>query len=179
MPSPTAENLLDLTPAQAEARLRAFAAECGEPAYRAAQVARRLWQNPAADFEAMSDLPKAFRARLAEQFVMPRLALTTRQKSSDGTEKFLFRLADGEAIETVAIPDGDRMTFCISSQAGCALKCSFCSTGVMGFSRNLHVFEIAGQVRELALLDEEPLRPTNIVFMRSEERRVGKERKDA
>ena len=164
MSSTAPENLLDLTPAQAEARLREFAAECGEPSYRASQVVRRLWQNPVADFEAMSDLPKAFRARLAERFVMPRLILATRQKSSDGTEKFLFRLADGEAIETVAIPDGDRMTFCISSQAGCALKCSFCSTGVMGFSRNLAVHEIAGQVRELKLLDP-PIVATNIVFM--------------
>jgi 23S rRNA (adenine2503-C2)-methyltransferase len=71
---------------------------------------------------------------------------------------------DGQAIETVAIPDGDRMTFCISSQAGCALQCSFCATGAMGFARNLAVHEIAGQVRELALLDP-PLRATNIVFM--------------
>ena len=164
MSSAPPENLLDLTPAQAEARLREFAAECGEPSYRARQVVRRLWEAPVADFEAISDLPKAFRARLAERFVMPRLALAARQKSSDGTEKFLFRLADGEAIETVAIPDGDRMTFCISSQAGCALKCSFCSTGVMGFSRNLAVHEIAGQVRELKLLDP-PILATNIVFM--------------
>jgi 23S rRNA (adenine2503-C2)-methyltransferase len=164
MSSAPPENLLDLTPAQAEARLREFAAECGEPSYRARQVVRRLWQAPVADFEAMSDLPKAFRARLAERFMMPRLTLSARQKSSDGTEKFLFRLADGEAIETVAIPDGDRMTFCISSQAGCALKCSFCSTGVMGFSRNLAVHEIAGQVRELKLLDP-PIVATNIVFM--------------
>jgi 23S rRNA (adenine2503-C2)-methyltransferase len=160
----TRQNLLDLTPDEALDRLRAFCAEVGQPAYRAGQVVRRLWQNPAADFEAMSDLPKAFRTQLAEAFAMPRLTLAARQKSTDGTEKFLFRLHDGEAIETVAIPDGDRMTFCISSQAGCALQCSFCSTGVMGFSRNLTASEIAGQVRELALLDP-PIRATNIVFM--------------
>lgn len=158
------ENLLDLTPDAALARLQAFCAEVGQPAYRAGQVARRLWQAPVADFEAITDLPKAFRAQLAERFALPRLSLVARQKSTDGTEKFLFRLHDGEAIETVAIPDGDRMTFCISSQAGCALQCSFCSTGVMGFSRNLAVHEIAGQVRELALL-EPPVRATNIVFM--------------
>ena len=158
------ENLLDLTPQAAVERLKAFALEHGQPAYRAGQVARRLWANPAADFQEMTELPAAFRALLAEHFTMPRLALVARQTSSDGTEKFLFRLHDGEAIETVAIPEGDRVTFCISSQAGCALKCSFCATGVMGFSRNLAPHEIAGQVRELKLLDP-PIVPTNIVFM--------------
>ena len=158
-------NLLDMTPAEAERALREFATANGEPAYRATQVLPRLWQRPVASFEAIAELPAAFRAKLAERFALPRLTLVAHQRSSDGTRKFLFRLADGQAIETVAIPDRDRLTFCISSQAGCALKCSFCATGVMGFQRNLHVFEIAGQVRELALLDEEPLRPTNIVFM--------------
>ncbi|HET7456217.1 MAG TPA: 23S rRNA (adenine(2503)-C(2))-methyltransferase RlmN [Gemmatimonadaceae bacterium] len=162
--APARENLLNLTPDAAESRLREFVAEHGLPSYRAGQIARRLWQNPAPDFEAMTELPKALRELLAAHFSLPRLALAARQSSSDGTQKFLFRLADGEAIETVAIPDGDRMTLCISSQAGCALKCSFCSTGVMGFSRNLEVHEIAGQVRELRLLDA-PIVATNIVFM--------------
>ena len=157
-------NLLNLVPAEAGARLRDFAVEMGEPAYRGVQVARRLWTNPAATFEEMTDLPKAFRDRLAERFTIPRLELVTRQLSADGTEKFLFRLADGEAIETVAIPDGGRLTLCISSQAGCALRCAFCATGAMGFSRNLEVFEIAGQVREMRLL-EQPMAVTNIVFM--------------
>ena len=158
------ENLLNMTPAVAEDRLRSFAIEVGEPAYRGSQAARRLWTNPAPDFESMTDLPKAFRDELAARFVIPRLDLVTRQLSSDGTEKFLFRLADGEAIETVAIPDGGRLTLCISSQAGCALRCAFCATGAMGFSRNLEVFEIAGQVREMRLLDK-PITVTNIVFM--------------
>ena len=158
------ENLLDLTPDEADRRLGAFCAEIGEPAYRVRQIARWLWEHPAADFDAMSDLPAALRARLAERFELPRLALVARQKSSDGTEKFLFRLADGEAIETVAIPDNDRMTLCISSQAGCALRCAFCATGAMGFSRNLRPHEIAGQVREMRLVDNPP-RVTNIVFM--------------
>jgi 23S rRNA (adenine2503-C2)-methyltransferase len=158
------ENLLNLVPAEAEARLRAFAAEVGEPAYRGAQAARRLWTNPAPDFASMTELPRAFREALATRFTMPRLAIAARQRSSDGTEKFLFQLPDGESIETVAIPDDGRMTLCISSQAGCALKCSFCATGAMGFARNLAVHEIAGQVRELRLLDE-PIVATNIVFM--------------
>ena len=157
-------NLLNLLPAEAERVLREFALESGQPAYRAAQVARRLWQRPVASFAYITDVPLAFREQLDARFTIPRLAEAARQRSADGTEKFLFRLADGQAVETVAIPDGNRLTLCISSQAGCALKCSFCATGVMGFSRNLELFEIAGQVRELALLDP-PIAVTNIVFM--------------
>ena len=156
--------LLDLTPAAARDALASAMAALGQPAYRAGQVVRRLWQNPAPDFAAMTELPAALREALAERFGIRRLTLAARQASRDGTEKFLFTLADGQSIETVAIPDGDRMTFCISSQAGCALKCAFCATGAMGFQRNLAPGEIAGQVRELALLDP-PVRATNIVFM--------------
>jgi 23S rRNA (adenine2503-C2)-methyltransferase len=158
------QNLLNLVPADADARLRAFAAEVGQPAYRASQVARRLWVNPASTFEGMTELPAAFRRELEEHFEMPRLAVLARQKSVDGTEKFLFRLRDGQAIETVAIPESGRLTLCISSQAGCALQCAFCATGAMGFQRNLDVHEIAGQVREMRLQDP-PLRVTNVVFM--------------
>jgi 23S rRNA (adenine2503-C2)-methyltransferase len=158
------ENLLAMVPSDAEVRLREFFAALGEPAYRAQQVVRRLWINPAPDFEAMSELPKAVRLKLDEAFEIPRLALAARQRSKDGTEKFLFTLRDGQAIETVAIPEDDRLTLCISSQAGCALRCAFCATGAMGFQRNLDVFEIAGQVREMRLLDP-PLHVTNVVFM--------------
>ncbi len=157
-------NLLDLEPDDALVQLRTIMASEGEPAYRAAQVLRRLWQNPAPDFEAMTELPASLRARLASRCTMPRLEIATRQRSRDGTEKFLFRLHDGQHIETVAIPDGDRLTLCISSQAGCALQCRFCATGAMGFARNLAPHEIAGQVRELRLLAP-PLAATNIVFM--------------
>jgi 23S rRNA (adenine2503-C2)-methyltransferase len=157
-------NLLDLDPAEAERTLRDFAVAHGEKAFRGSQVVPHLWQKPVASFEAMTDLPKAFREVLAQHFTIPRLALVTEQRSTDGTRKFLFQLPDGQSVETVAIPDGDRMTFCISSQVGCALQCAFCATGAMGFARNLAVHEIAGQVRELALLDP-PVRATNIVFM--------------
>lgn len=157
--------LLDVEPADAERTLAAAMAALGEPSYRAGQVLRRLWQRPAPSFEAMIELPAVLRAKLAERFVLPRLELAARQRSSDGTQKFLFRLADGQTIETVAIPDGERLTLCISSQAGCALACAFCATGAMGFQRNLRPSEIAGQVRELAMLDDGPLRATNIVFM--------------
>jgi 23S rRNA (adenine2503-C2)-methyltransferase len=157
-------NLLNLSPAEAQARLMAYLERAGEPKYRAAQITRRLWLNPAPSFEQMTELPKALRESLATAFELPRLEVAARQKSSDGTEKFLFRLADGEAIESVAIPEGDRVTLCISSQAGCALQCAFCATGAMGFSRNLSTFEIAGQVREMRL-HEPPIDITNVVFM--------------
>jgi 23S rRNA (adenine2503-C2)-methyltransferase len=156
-------NLLDLVPAEAAARLRDFAAAKGQPAYRASQVLQHLWKTPRGSFDEITQLPAGFRNDLAEEFEIPRLSVSARQKSVDGTEKFLFRLHDGEHIETVAIPEGSRLTLCISSQAGCALQCSFCATGAMGFSRNLAVHEIAGQVREVTLLTGSI--PTNIVFM--------------
>lgn len=162
--SDTRSDLLDLEPDAALSVLRAWFAERGEPAYRATQVLGRLWQKPVAHFADMSELPKALRDALDESFRLTNLELATQQTSKDGTRKFLFRLEDGQFIETVAIPDGDRLTFCISSQAGCALQCAFCATGAMGFQRNLRPSEIAGQVRALRML-EPPLIPTNIVFM--------------
>jgi 23S rRNA (adenine2503-C2)-methyltransferase len=158
------ENLLSLPPADADARLRAFAEANDQPSYRASQVVRRLWQHPAASFDDILELPTAFRHQLATSFAMPRLEIVTRQTSTDGTEKFLFRLRDGQTIETVAIPEGSRLTLCVSSQAGCALQCAFCATGAMRFQRNLEVHEIAGQIREMRLLDP-PLKVTNVVFM--------------
>jgi 23S rRNA (adenine2503-C2)-methyltransferase len=158
------ENLLDLTPDGAESRLRAFFEGIGQPGYRARQVVRHLWTAPVASFDEMTDLPKQLREKLAEQFQIPRLAVVARQASKDGTEKLLFKLRDGEAIETVAIPENNRLTLCISSQAGCALQCAFCATGAMGFTRNLDAHEIACQVREMRLLDP-PINVTNVVFM--------------
>ena len=157
-------NLLNLDPSAAAQAVREFAVARGEPAYRGRQVVRRLWHTPVATFDEMTELPKEFRSALDEAFALPRLDIASRQKSLDGTEKFLFRLHDGQHIETVTIPEGDRLTFCVSSQAGCALRCAFCATGLMGFARNLETHEIAGQVRELALLDP-PLIASNIVFM--------------
>jgi len=153
-----------MLPSEAERAVGDFAVAHGERPFRGSQVLRHLWQNPAASFAGMTDLPVAFRALLAGHFELPRLQLVTRQTSTDGTEKFLFRMHDGEFIETVAIPEGARLTLCISSQAGCALQCAFCATGAMGFTRNLAMFEIALQVREVKLLSS-ALAPTNIVFM--------------
>src|SRR6185503_12409138 len=111
-----------------------------------------------------TDLPASLRAELDREFPLPRLTPDTIQQSADGTRKYLWRLGDGEAIESVLIPSGKRLTLCISSQAGCALGCTFCATGRMGFRRNLSTWEIAGQVREIVLANPAE-KPTNVVFM--------------
>jgi 23S rRNA (adenine2503-C2)-methyltransferase len=156
--------LLSLTPEAARASLGEWLAQHGEPPYRLRQVFPRLWQRPVGRWAEATDLPASLRAGLDEAFPLPRLTLSMRQVSSDGTEKFLWTLDDGEAIESVLIPEGKRRTLCISSQAGCALGCVFCATGRMGFRRNLSAGEIAGQVREL-ILGDPGLKPTNVVFM--------------
>ena len=158
------ENLLNLEPAQAATRLQGWVETRGLPGYRARQMLRRLWQAPVRSWTEATELPAALRLELDQTFPLPTLAADTIQQSTDGTRKYLWRLADGEAIESVLIPSGSRRTLCISSQAGCALGCSFCATGRMGYRRNLEVFEIAGQVREIVLADSEE-KPTNIVFM--------------
>jgi len=157
-------DLLDLTPEAARAAIVEWLTQRGEPTYRARQVVPRLWQRPVARWAEATDLAVPLRAALDQSFPLRRLTLKTHQVSSDGTQKFLWVLQDGEAIESVLIPEGKRRTLCISSQAGCALGCVFCATGRMGFRRNLSAGEIAGQVRELVLRDP-VLKPTNIVFM--------------
>jgi 23S rRNA (adenine2503-C2)-methyltransferase len=156
--------VLSLTPEAAQAAVGAWLAARGEPAYRVRQVLPRLWQRPVGTWAEATDLAVSLRKGLEEAFPLRRLALKAHQVSSDGTEKFLWTLDDGEAIESVLIPEGKRRTLCISSQAGCALGCVFCATGRMGFRRNLSVAEIVGQVRELTLAAGAP-KPTNIVFM--------------
>lgn len=159
-----AVDLLSLTPAAARTALAQWLEARGEPAYRLRQILPRLWERPVASWADATDLPAELRGALDAEFPLPRLALATHQLSSDGTEKFLWRLTDGEAIESVLIPEGKRRTLCISSQAGCALGCVFCATGRMGFRRNLAAAEIAGQVREIVLRNADQ-KPTNVVFM--------------
>ena len=156
--------LLDLTPDQARARLTAWVEAEGLPGYRSVQVLHRLWTKPVGAWSEATELPLALRERLQRAFPLPRLVRQAVQASADGTRKYLWRLPDGEAIESVLIPTGKRRTLCISSQAGCALGCVFCATGRMGFRRNLEPWEIAGQVREIVLEDPEQ-KPTNVVFM--------------
>jgi 23S rRNA (adenine2503-C2)-methyltransferase len=162
--SAPAGNLLDMAPAAARVTLQGWLAARGHPAYRAGQILHRLWQAPLETWSQASDLPLSLRAELADAFPLPRLTSDVIQQSADGTRKYLWRLEDHEAIESVLIPSGSRRTLCISSQAGCALGCTFCATGRMGYRRNLTTFEIAGQVRELVLRDPSD-KPTNVVFM--------------
>ena len=157
-------NLLDLAPEAARAELQAWLAGRGEAPYRLSQLVPRLWQRPVRRWADATDVPIALREALDAAFPLPSLELETRQVSRDGTEKSLWRLPDGEAVESVLIPEGSRRTLCISSQAGCPLRCAFCATGTMGLKRNLQAWEIAAQVREL-LLEAEPVKPTNVVFM--------------
>jgi 23S rRNA (adenine2503-C2)-methyltransferase len=157
-------DLLSVTPAAAAGALGDWLAARGEPAYRVRQLLPRLWERPVHAWSEATDVPRALRAALDEAFPLARLELDVHQVSSDGTEKFLWRLADGERIESVLIPEGKRRTLCISSQVGCALGCVFCATGRMGFRRHLTAGEIAGQARAVALRD--PAQPlTNVVFM--------------
>src|SRR6266566_472072 len=144
-------DLLSLVPDAARTALAQWLAERGEPAYRARQVLPRLWERPVGSWDEATELPAALRRALTEALALRRLALSTRQVSQDGTEKYLWDLGDGEAVESVLIPEGKRRTLCISSQVGCALGCVFCATGRMGFRRNLSVAEIACQVREVLL----------------------------
>lgn len=162
--APPADSILDLTPDAARERLAAWVEARGLPRFRVGQIHRRLWVQPIPEWDAATELPLALREELAREFPLRRLTEATSQLSADGTRKFLWRLDDGEAIESVLIPSGGRRTLCISSQAGCALGCVFCATGLMGFRRNLSPFEIAGQARE-AILRDPADKPTNIVFM--------------
>lgn len=159
-----ATNLLDLAPLDAAVTLNRWVKQHGLPAYRAEQLLRRLWRAPVGSWSEASELPLSLRAELDHELPLPRFRAETVQQSADGTRKYLWRLADGEAIESVLIPSGKRLTLCISSQVGCALGCVFCATGRMGFRRNLAAWEIAGQTREIVLANPEE-RPTNIVFM--------------
>jgi 23S rRNA (adenine2503-C2)-methyltransferase len=156
--------LLDLTPAGSLEVLQRWALDQGLAPYRVRQMHRRLWQAPVRNWADATELPITLRVELDRQFPLPSLPADTIQQSTDGTRKYLWRLHDGEAIESVLIPSGARRTLCISSQAGCALGCTFCATGLMGFRRNLTPFEIAGQIREI-VLEDPAQKPTNIVFM--------------
>src|SRR5437016_8099187 len=155
---------LSLVPDAARTALAQWLAQRREPAYRARQVLPRVWERPVASWDEAAELPAALRRALTETLPLRRLALSARQVSQDGTEKYLWDLGDGEAVESVLIPEGKRRTLCISSQVGCALGCVFCATGRMGFRRNLSAGEIAGQVRE-AVRRDRAVKPTNVVFM--------------
>jgi 23S rRNA (adenine2503-C2)-methyltransferase len=137
----------------------------GTERFHARQLYRWIYRRGIVDFELMTDLARTRRARFREEFVVSTPRIVSDERSVDGTRKFVLELADHRRIESVFIPDTPSMTFCISTQVGCAMSCGFCLTGKMGLVRNLTAGEIAGQVRVLAaatgLLDL----PFNIVLM--------------
>ena len=138
----TKTNLLGLAPAA----MQAYFAELGEKPFRAGQVLQWIHQYGVDNFDAMTNLSKALRVRLQEcaEIRGPEIALD--QVAADGTRKWLLRLADGNCIEAVFIPEAERGTLCVSSQVGCTLNCAFCATGHQGFNRNLETHEIIAQM---------------------------------
>jgi 23S rRNA (adenine2503-C2)-methyltransferase len=159
-------NLLDLT----RDGLRSFFNEMGEKPFRAEQIMKWIYQQGVADFEQMTNLNKALRIKLQSRCEIKAPEIAYQQNASDGTIKFALKLEGGQEVETVWIPDGDRATLCVSSQVGCALECTFCSTAQQGFNRNLKVSEIIGQVWRVAttigLNNDTAKRPiTNVVMM--------------
>ncbi len=135
-------NLLDLDPAQ----LIAYCGELGEKPFRAKQLQRWIHQFGVGNFDAMTDLAKSLRDKLSTRAIVAAPAVISDHISNDGTRKWLIDVGKGNAVEAVFIPEENRGTLCISTQAGCAVNCRFCSTGKQGFSRNLTVGEIIGQL---------------------------------
>jgi 23S rRNA (adenine2503-C2)-methyltransferase len=126
--------------------LSAFCEGLDEKRFRAVQLFRWIHQKGESDFSRMSDLAKSLRAKLVDTAQVRGLPVLSEHQSADGTVKWLFDVGAGDAVETVFIPEADRGTLCVSSQAGCAVGCRFCSTGHQGFSRNLSTAEIVGQL---------------------------------
>ena len=143
MTSSSSVNLLDLD----AAGLVAYCDSLGEKPFRAKQLQRWIHQYNAADFDGMTDLAKSLREKLKGRATIAMPAVVSDHVSADGTRKWLIDVGNGNAVETVFIPEETRGTLCVSSQAGCAVNCRFCSTGKQGFSRNLTTGEIIGQLR--------------------------------
>jgi 23S rRNA (adenine2503-C2)-methyltransferase len=164
-PSTTKTNLLGLT----RAGMEDFVLGLGEKPFRARQLMKWIYRRASGEFDAMTDLGKAFRARLAAVAEVRAPEVLVSQASADGTRKWLLRLESGQAIEMVFIPEPGRGTLCISSQVGCTMDCTFCSTAQQGFNRNLEAAEIVGQVwlanRELGYSPDGDRVITNVVFM--------------
>ncbi len=156
-------NLYELTQEQLVDLLKQW----GEPVFRAKQVHQWLYDKRVSSFEAMKNLPKELRNRLKAETTLGTLSMVTEQVSSDHTVKRLYKLPDGQLIESVMMPyDDDRRTACISTQAGCAMGCVFCATGQMGFSRHLTPTEIFEQALRFAIeLEAEGDRLSNVVLM--------------
>jgi 23S rRNA (adenine2503-C2)-methyltransferase len=144
-----------------------FAESLGQPSFRGNQIMAWLYRPGITEFAQMTDLAREFRAVLAENAEISRFTDPLVEISRDGAVKFGFRLADGKIIESVLIPEEERVTLCVSSQVGCAMGCTFCLTGQMGLARNLTAAEIVNQVCAVRdwLLEHNGARLTNLVFM--------------
>ena len=145
--------------------IEGWAAAQGLDSYRGRQIRHWLLGRLAGSFEEMTSLPKPLRALLTEKANITHLETMKSLESEDGTRKYLFRLADGNLIESVLIPERDHLTLCISSQAGCAMGCRFCFTAKQGFKRHLTPSEIIDQVIQVKRSLDDPSRLTNIVMM--------------
>lgn len=148
-----------------EKNLTETLAELGEKPYRTNQIFNWVFHYGVRDFDSMTNLSKSLRAQLAEKFYFGLPAISERTRSQDGSIKFLFELEDGERVESVWMPDGDRKTLCLSTQVGCRLACSFCLTATLGLKRNLTTAEIIGQFLAVNQDLEEEDFITNVVFM--------------
>ena len=167
----------DISPAQApllnlmghdRQALEAYFVSLGEKPFRATQVLKWVHQQGVCDISAMTNLSKSLRASLSSRAAFEMPEIINDQISDDGTRKWLLKLADGNSIETVFIPESGRGTLCVSSQVGCALHCSFCATARQGFNRNLTAAEIIGQLRlanQLLVSDDNDRPVTNVVMM--------------
>jgi 23S rRNA (adenine2503-C2)-methyltransferase len=156
------EALLDIGTLDREG-IAALIAELGQATYRTRQIVRWLYARGVTRFEDMSDLPAELRESLAASFFIGAATTVVRQESADGTRKYLVRMPDGVTVETVGLPDGDRLTVCFSTQAGCAMGCAFCATGRAGFVRDLNAGEMVRQVMLVA--SDFGRRVTNAVAM--------------
>ena len=154
-------NLVGLLPSE----LEDLAVSLGASRYRGRQLATWIYRKGARDLEAMTDLPKELRTRLAETHEIALPELERAMPSQDGSRKLVFRLADERRVSAVLMPDDGRITLCLSTQVGCGYGCAFCLTGTMGLDRNLTAGEIVGQLLAANALLGEPERVTHVVFM--------------
>lgn len=154
-------NLLDLLPSE----LEALAERVGEPRYRGRQLAAWIFKKGVLDLDAMTDLPKEFRQRLAEQAFLGIPEIERVVRSEDRSQKFVLRLGDDRRVQSVLMPDNARLTLCLSTQVGCGFACAFCFTGTMGLTRNLTVAEIVGQLAAVRATLPPSERVTHLVFM--------------
>ena len=157
--------LLSYAPDAIQPALKAWLAARGEPSYRVDQIVQAVYRRRVDGWKSVTPLAKGLRDELERAFRFPSITLAELRESADGTRKYLWTLVDGEAVESVMIPSARRDTFCVSSQAGCALACAFCATGMIGYKRNLTVGEIVDQVRHLQRDRELAGHGANLVFM--------------